>query len=668
MSNLHKKHRGKKLHTDDQTDFLFDYFFNEDKFNDQLRPEWKEEMEKKLENHKQPREHITEREREKEREKERKTSEIQKELPSISESEGDTDKNRREKADVDFNYSSDSDDKIDLSSENFAKSPYGKKIDANEYNKPDRFDRFDRIDRIDRLDKLDHGKGRGLQRYHEHPKHHKYLNKIEHGSKPAIGTKPLLGKHLIEDIEEYVEMPEEKRARTREIYTKLQDLVETHKVKLSRSFSIDDDPDEMEAEYAMQKDRRKKQNGVKFYGKILLNIVCGIEFVNTQWDPFNVKLEGWSTHFAADMDDNVEILEELYEKYKNIGGNTAPELRLIFAIIMSGVSYHISQAWLGSGEFKESIQKNPNVLSKLLGGLLGSNNKKSDNNEENSVPNNTKSILDALKKHNKNKPITTTTTEHSHATNKLYTSDDLSTMKSPTNIKKQIFSTQPPDQILLEKERKMLEEQKLQLADQMKKQNEFFMAQMNHLQNTQARANNLRPEPFQMSVQQPYVKGLPDDNKINQVLSDIGKKPRFQESNSFMLNEKNMSPNPMQHRNREFDMFASEIKDPMKFNQANQSSYKTTGKPEQLTGMTKNKNIDILANSDDLMESLDDALSSDADGIVEISNKKQNNSIPKSVKSVAKKPNNSINSTAKKSNSISENTSAAKKRQGIITL
>ncbi len=72
----------------------------------------------------------------------------------------------------------------------------------------------------------------------------------------------MLGDKLVNNIEKYNETPEERRARSRENYMKLQDLVERYNVKLTRYFSIDDDPDEMEAEYQLHKDRRHKNNQV----------------------------------------------------------------------------------------------------------------------------------------------------------------------------------------------------------------------------------------------------------------------------------------------------------------------------------------------------------------------------------------------------------------------
>ena len=51
---------------------------------------------------------------------------------------------------------------------------------------------------------------------------------------------------------------------------------------------------EMKGEYEMVKAEKEKQNSVKFQQKILLACVSGLEFLNNKFDPFDIKLDGWS--------------------------------------------------------------------------------------------------------------------------------------------------------------------------------------------------------------------------------------------------------------------------------------------------------------------------------------------------------------------------------------
>jgi hypothetical protein len=184
----------------------------------------------------------------------------------------------------------------------------------------------------------------------------------------VIDKNQLLGDTLIGDMGKYQETPEEKRCRARENYNKLRELVESYDVVLTREYTVDDDPDEMEAEYDMHANRRNKKNQTNFYKQILTAMVTGIDFVNTKYDPFKFKLKGWGRQFQNEVDDYDEVLGELYEKYK---GKTAsmmgPEARLMGMVLWSGVTFHITQ-YLGPN-MSDVMGQNTGALSGLLGGL-----------------------------------------------------------------------------------------------------------------------------------------------------------------------------------------------------------------------------------------------------------------------------------------------------------
>ena len=392
-----------RLFTDKQTDHLFDYFMNEEKFNEQLRGEWNEQIEKKIQNHQQHQldnNVITE-------QCKQPSNNVNKGIYR-SEREKFTDKSERENnAKIDTSTSAKRTElpsaSVSDSSEDFIETSASEKTGHIQKNHSIRSAQTRKPDPPMR-------------------RQQSYIPPL-HG----VADPPLLGENLIDNVNKYATVPDEKlgtngdikepkftnrsgsddqRTRAREAYSKLQDIVDKQQVKLSREFTVDDDPEEMEAEYAMHKERRNKANQVKFYKQILLNIVCGIEFLNDKYDPFEFKLKDWSKQIAADMDDYTEVIEELYEKYKDKGGKMAPEIRLLFMIIMSGVTYHLSQALFGAGGLGNTIKNNPNILNKLLGGLMKPNTNTNTNNGTNterpSAPTD-KNILDAVRRHNQNK-------------------------------------------------------------------------------------------------------------------------------------------------------------------------------------------------------------------------------------------------------------------------
>ena len=105
---------------------------------------------------------------------------------------------------------------------------------------------------------------------------------------------------------------------------------------------------------------------------------------------------------ASDVDDYTEVLEELYEKYKGKGGGLPPEIRLLGLIVMSGVSYHFSQAIINSSGMTKTLQNNPQLLNKLFSGL---------NDEKIAPPHDNKELISNLNKFNQERKAAKTQTK-----------------------------------------------------------------------------------------------------------------------------------------------------------------------------------------------------------------------------------------------------------------
>lgn len=496
--------KNQKLITDKDTDYLFDYFMNEDKFNEQMRGEWDEEMEKKLENHKNlnlDSKIITE----------KKSSITEKELPSS----------------VEF------DSESTFLSDSF-KSPYAHKISPILKNKTEK--------KTDK--KTERKTDRKTEKKTERKTEKKTEKKTEIKGGNNISERKLLGEKLINNVNKYAATKEEERARSREMYSRLQDMVEKYNVKLTKEFTIDDNADEMEAEYKMHRERRDKKNQVKFYKQVLLNIVCGAEFVNDKYNPFEFKLKDWSKQMASDMDDYTEVLEEIYEKYKDKGGKMAPEIKLIFMIIMSGVTFHLSNTLFGSNGLDATINNNPNMIGKLLGGLM-------NNKNEEKVSNNNDAILEAIRKHNQNK------------------TDKKENESNPQNEK--ILA----EQLAIEKEKRLLAEQKSLFEEQVRKQNDLFNLQM---QKTEQKQTEQKQKQKQTE---------------NQILS------------------------PPKILSDEINIFNTEIP------QSKSKSLKSLSKPlsQSKPKSKKNKNLD------DIIETLEESSTIDIDDIIESSSRKKHNKV-----------------------------------------
>jgi hypothetical protein len=122
----------------------------------------------------------------------------------------------------------------------------------------------------------------------------------------------------------------------------------------------------MQGEYEMIMEEKTRQNSVKFQGNMMMAIINGIEFLNNRFDPFDIKLEGWSESVHENVEDFDEIFEELYDKYKD-RGKMSPEMRLIMAVGGSGFMCHVSNSFFRSKmpSMDDVLKNNPQLARQM---------------------------------------------------------------------------------------------------------------------------------------------------------------------------------------------------------------------------------------------------------------------------------------------------------------
>ena len=113
-----------------------------------------------------------------------------------------------------------------------------------------------------------------------------------------------------------------------QLLRKLESL-EQKGAQLSKKYTMESSILEMKGEYETIMDEKARQNSIKFQGNMLMTCINGLEFLNNRFDPFDLKLDGWSEQVGENIDDYDEVFSELYDKYKS-KATMAPELRLLF--------------------------------------------------------------------------------------------------------------------------------------------------------------------------------------------------------------------------------------------------------------------------------------------------------------------------------------------------
>ena len=140
--------------------------------------------------------------------------------------------------------------------------------------------------------------------------------------------------------------PETERKQKAEVLNKLQRL-EGKGLQVSKRFTMDNTLEEMNQEYLRLVDSRNLEASLRFQRQALMSVVTGLEWANGKFDPFDVKLDGWSEAVHENVEDFDEIFEELYDKYKE-RGKMPPEARLCMALAGSGFMCHVSNTFLKS--------------------------------------------------------------------------------------------------------------------------------------------------------------------------------------------------------------------------------------------------------------------------------------------------------------------------------
>jgi len=140
--------------------------------------------------------------------------------------------------------------------------------------------------------------------------------------------------------------PDAERKEKAEILNKLQRL-EGKGLQVAKRFTMDNTLDEMKQEYLRLVDSKNLEASLRFQRQALMSVVTGLEWANGRFDPFDVKLDGWSEAVHENVEDFDEIFEELYDKYKE-RGKMPPEARLMMALAGSGFMCHVSNTFLKS--------------------------------------------------------------------------------------------------------------------------------------------------------------------------------------------------------------------------------------------------------------------------------------------------------------------------------
>lgn len=170
-----------------------------------------------------------------------------------------------------------------------------------------------------------------------------------------------------EDVEEdapspgYNSIDEEKQDLLYKFYR-----LQTKGVPLPHKFNMHSSIHEMRREFERIKRDGEVNASIKFSRRMLMACVTGIEFMNKRYDPFDIKLEGWSESVMENVEDYDNVFERLHDKYKT-KVQMAPEIELLLSLAGSAFMFHLTNSMFNSlPNFKDIAKQNPDIINNLM--------------------------------------------------------------------------------------------------------------------------------------------------------------------------------------------------------------------------------------------------------------------------------------------------------------
>ena len=144
------------------------------------------------------------------------------------------------------------------------------------------------------------------------------------------------------------------------------EALEKKGITLSKHYTMESTLSEMQGEYESIKSEAEKKNSIKFQGKMLMAAITGLEFLNSKFDPFDLKLDGWAEQVGENVDDYDEIFGELHEKYKS-KATMAPELKLLFQLGGSACMLHMTNSMFKNSMpgMDDIMKQNPELMQQF---------------------------------------------------------------------------------------------------------------------------------------------------------------------------------------------------------------------------------------------------------------------------------------------------------------
>jgi hypothetical protein len=149
-------------------------------------------------------------------------------------------------------------------------------------------------------------------------------------------------------------------------------------LKTTEKLNAYSDIELIRTEYKRMMYHVESDQAIKLARRVLIACTTGLEFLNRRFDPFDLKLDGWSENMMENVDDYDQVFEELHDKYKE-KINVAPEIKLMMMVGGSAMMFHLSKKMFGgmdTGGINPAtiLKQNPNLMNDMMNAVKNAQN------------------------------------------------------------------------------------------------------------------------------------------------------------------------------------------------------------------------------------------------------------------------------------------------------
>ncbi|AAK14521.1 unnamed protein product [Ectocarpus sp. 4 AP-2014] len=150
----------------------------------------------------------------------------------------------------------------------------------------------------------------------------------------------------------------------------------------TKKWDVKDDIDEIRYEcYRMQRESNSKKS-MKIMRRVLVTITTLVETGNAYFNPFNLRLDGFSESMMLNLDDYDDCFEQIHHKYSG-RSSVGPEMQILFTFMSAAIFHHagnaIGQKRDGTSNKKRSTANPMSSVMSMMGMINANSASRGDN-------------------------------------------------------------------------------------------------------------------------------------------------------------------------------------------------------------------------------------------------------------------------------------------------